>query len=138
LLVTLALASQDEPTAEEDVAGEQLVVPPGQEQLLSAMLGHGAKLPDGCTFAGGTSADGIIESTYTCPSGKVVFAITHRSDAGETATLTEDFAISVESGAPPEELTDVVASLIRSREADLELVSANDPVARAAKGESAP
>jgi hypothetical protein len=140
LLVAPALASQEEPIAAE-VAGapaDELVVPPGQEELISAMLGHGASLPDGCKFAGGVVDGPTIQSTYTCPSGKVVLQLTHPTNAAETATQTEDFAITVQSGAPPEELTDVLASLIRSREPEFAWVSSDDDASRAAKGDSAP
>jgi hypothetical protein len=140
LLVAPALASREESIVAEgaDAAVDELVVPPGQEELISAMLGRGTTLPDGCKFAGGTVDGSIIRSTYTCPSGQVVVELTHASNAAETATQTEDFAITVQSGAPPEELTDVLASLIRSREPEFAWVSSDDDVSRAAKDDGAP
>lgn len=134
LLLAPALAAQEEGEPAND-----LVVPPGQEALISAMLGSGTTLPDGCKFTGGIVDGPAIQSTYTCPSGKVVLELTHPTIAPETATAhTEDFAITVQSGAPPEELTDVVASLIRDRETEFAWVSSDDEASRAANADSAP
>jgi hypothetical protein len=108
--------------ADEAPAFQEPVVPPGQEELLSAMLGRGAALPDGCKFAGGDADGPIIRATYTCPTGEVVFEVVHPSNAAEAATQTERFAIAVQSGSPPTELADTLASLIHSREADFEWV----------------
>jgi|SRR5262245_60992878 len=139
LLVAPAWATEEEPLAEAGAKAPaaELVVPPGQEALLSAMLGRGATLPDGCKFAGGTADGPTIQGTYTCPSGPVVIEVTHRSNAAETTTQTEDFAIAVQSGAPPEELTDVLASLIHAKEPDFEWVSSDDDASRAAKDDDA-
>jgi hypothetical protein len=114
-----------------------LVVSPGQEELISAMLGHGTSLPDGCKFTGGIVNGPTIQSTYTCPSGKVVFELTHPDKAENAAAETEDFAITVHSGAPPVELTDVLASLIRSHETEFAWISPDDEASRAAKSDSA-
>jgi hypothetical protein len=99
---------------------DEPVVPPGQDELLSAMLGHGAALPDGCKFAGGGADGPLIRSTYTCPSGEVVYHIVYPDNATETATQTERFAIMVESGAPPTTLVDALASLMQAREGEFE------------------
>jgi hypothetical protein len=96
------------------------VVPPGQEALLSTMLGRGAALPDKCKFAGGGADGTLIRSTYACPSGEVVLELTHPSNATPNATHTENFAIIVEHGAPPEALIDALVALIRPAEADFE------------------
>lgn len=140
LLLAPASASQEEivGAAEDGEPSNDLVVPPGQEALISAMLGSGAKLPDGCKFTGGTADGPAIQSTYSCPSGKVVLELAHLTAAPETAvTHTEDFAITVQSGAPPAELADVVASLVRDRETEFTWVSSDDDESRAAKADSA-
>ena len=94
----------------------EAVVPPGQEELLAAMLGRGAALPGPCTFVGAGADHAIIRSTYSCPHGTVVFELRHPSNAPGNATHTAQFAIMLHSGAPPDGLTDALASLIRSRE----------------------
>jgi hypothetical protein len=140
LLVAPAWAAQEDLGAADDgdEAGTDLVVSPGQEELISAMLGHGAPLPEGCKFSGGIVNGPTIQSTYTCPSGKVVFALTHPNIAESAATETEDFAITVQSGAPPVELTDVLASLIRSHETEFAWISPDDDASRAAKSDQQP
>ena len=140
LLVAPAWATQEDIGAvdEGDKPAADLVVSPGQEELISAMLGHGAALPDGCKFTGGVVNGPTIQSTYNCPSGTVVFQLTHPNNAENAATETEDFAISVQSGAPPVELTDVLAALIRSHETEFAWISPDDEAARAAKSDSAP
>lgn len=108
---------------------EEPVVPPGQEELLSAMLGRGSALPNGCKFAGGGADGPVIRATYTCSTGEVIVAVVHASNGAESATQTEHFAIAVESGSAPSELTDTLASLIHSREGDFEWVwLSGDPV----------
>lgn len=137
LLVAPAWASQEDlgDMAEGNEPPPALVVSPGQEALISTMLGHGTALPDGCKFTGGSVDGGTILSTYNCPSGKVVFQLTHPNNAENAATETEDFAITVQSGAPPVELTDVLASMIRSHETDFAWISPDDEASRAAKSE---
>jgi hypothetical protein len=115
LLLTATFATEGEP-----LRYDEPVVPPGQDQLLSTMLGHGARLPEGCKFAGGAADGPLIRSTYRCPSGEVVYHIVHPENATESATQTERFAIMVESGAPPTTLIDALASLMRSSEGEFE------------------
>ena len=92
-------------------------IPPGQEELLAEMLGRGATLPDECTLAGGHAEYTNIKAAYKCPAGEVVFELAHASRANApTAMQTENFAIAVFSGSPPEGLADVVASLVRAHE----------------------
>jgi hypothetical protein len=140
LLAGSAWASQEDigNTDEDNQGAKDLVVSPGQEELISTMLGHGAALPDGCKFSGGIVQGPMIQSTYTCPSGQVVFVLTHPDNAEHAATETEDFAITVQSGAPPGELTDVLASLIRSHETEFAWISPDDDASRAAQSDSEP
>ena len=57
--------------AESPAAGEP-VIPPGQDDLLAAMLGTGATLPGDCKLAGGQVHYATVNATYTCPGGQVV------------------------------------------------------------------
>lgn len=115
LLVTTSIAAASEP-----LAYDEPVVPPGQDELISTMLGRGAELPDGCKFAGGLSDGPLITGNYVCPSGHVAYRIVHPDNASDSAAQTERFAIMIERGAPPATLTDALARLFRGREADFE------------------
>ena len=96
---------------------DQPVIPPGQEDLLLAMLGREANLPGGCKLTGGQVAYAVVRATYGCPGGEVVLELVHPSKAPPEATRTARFAITLQSGSPPAGLTDAVADLVRSREA---------------------
>lgn len=94
------------------------VIPPGQEELLLAMLGRGAALPDGCALADGRIEHTTLEATYTCALGDVVVRLAHPSGAPATATRTERFALAIDSGSPPVSLIDALAARVRAREAE--------------------
>jgi hypothetical protein len=98
----------------------EAVIPAGQEELLAAMLGKGATLPDQCKLAGAEIDHSIVKATYTCLGGEVVFKLAHPSNAPASATHTARFAITVLSGSPPADLAPALASLITSREAAFE------------------
>jgi hypothetical protein len=102
--------------AKEELLNPEAVIPPGQEELLADMLGRGATLPGECKFAGVEADHAVVRTTYSCPSGEVVFELRHPSEAPRGATQTERFAITVKSGNPPNGLAEALASLIRSRE----------------------
>ena len=121
-IVTITLAGLLRASALESGAlpYDEPVVPVGQEELLSTMLGRGAALPDGCKFAGGGADGPLIRSTYACPSGEVVYHVVHPDNATDSAIQTERFAIMVESGAPPTSLAEALASLLRSHEGEFE------------------
>ena len=93
-----------------------LVIPPGQEELLTEMLGKGATLPGSCKFAGGSVEGSIVQSTYACPAGEVVFELHHPSRAPAGATRTAQFALTLKSGSPPDGLQAALVALIRARE----------------------
>lgn len=98
------------------------VVPPGQDDLMAAMLGRAAVLPGECRFDGG-GADGIaIRSTYRCATGKVVYELTHPDNGDDTASTTERFAIMLRSGNPPDGLEEALVSLIKYREPEFQWV----------------
>lgn len=104
----------------EGLPFDEPVVPPGQNKLLAEMLGQGAALPDDCKFTGGGADGPIIRGNYTCPSGAVVFELVYPDNAPAPNTRTERFAITIERGAPPAEMIDAVAWLVRSHEAGFE------------------
>jgi len=102
------------------------VIPPGQEDLLAQMLGLGVSLPGDCKFTGGQADGPAIRATYRCggaaPStpgqggGEIVLKLLHPSEAPPAATRTEHFAVTVESGSPPDGLVDALTTRIRSQE----------------------
>jgi hypothetical protein len=98
----------------------EAVIRPGQEELVAEMLGRGAKLPGGCTWAGAEADHALIRATYSCPAGEVVFTLQHPSTGRGAPIQTERFAITVLSGNPPSGLADALATLIRSREGAFE------------------
>ena len=102
--------------AEEEESGP--AIPPGQEELLAAMLGRGTPLAGDCRLSSGGVEYTIIRATYACPGGPVVFELAHPSQAGNTATPTKQFAITLKSGTPPGDMADAFVSLVRSREDD--------------------
>jgi hypothetical protein len=113
------------PQAETESASDErteqgAVIPPGQEELLAQMLGRGAALPAQCVFAGAEADHAVVRATYDCPSGAVVFELSHPSKAARGATQTDRFAIAVQGGTPPSGLADALAALIRSKEAAFE------------------
>jgi hypothetical protein len=111
-----AAVTSDNEAAEEPHA----VVPPGQEELLADMLGRGATLAQGCTFAAGQADGRVIHATYACPSGHVVFVLHHPGQSPSALAETERFAITLQSGTPPNGLVDDLTSRIRSRERPFE------------------
>ena len=105
---------------EEPPVCDEPVVPPGQDALLAAMLGRGAALPDACTFAEGLADGPIIRARYACPSGDVVFALVHPTNAAPTSLQTERFALALQSGSASDELVGALLFLIRSGEASFD------------------
>jgi hypothetical protein len=106
-----------EPTVEE-VRGEPVaVIPPGQEELLSEMLGRGATLAGGCKLSAGSVSGSTMSATYQCAGGEVVLELVHPKKAPANSTATEQLAIAVRSGTPPEGLIKELAQRIREREA---------------------
>src|SRR5512134_233107 len=95
-------------------------IPPGQEELLSQMLGRGETLPGNCRFAGGGIEGAIVVAKYTCETGTITVELRDAADAPASALRTQQFAIVVRSGPAPPELTEALATLVRDREASLE------------------
>src|SRR5437763_16333505 len=87
-------------TVESHMA-EEYVIPPGQEEVLGAMLGKDGGLPGNCTLGTGDVQKTVVSATYACPKGAVVVELTHPDVAAAGATRTEKFAVRIESGTPP-------------------------------------
>ncbi len=98
-------------------AGSEVVIRPGQEELLADMLGRGATLPDHCAFAGGQIDRAIVRGVYKCPAGEVTLELVHPSTAPAEAKRTLRFAIVLRSGSPPPGFAAALESRIQSREA---------------------
>ncbi len=93
-------------------------IPPGQEELLATMLGNGARLPDGCSFADGLIDRDVVRATYHCHHGDVVIQLSHPSTGNTEAIVTNRFALRVVSGSPQGDLLGAIEALIRSKESE--------------------
>ncbi len=98
-------------------AADDPVIAPGQDDLLATMLARGETLAEGCKLAAGLAESRSVRATYACPWGDVVLMLRHPDRAGERALQTEQFAIEVEQGSPPESVVAALASRIRASEA---------------------
>ena len=96
------------------------VIPPGHEALFAEMLGRAQLLPAGCSFAGASADRTLIRSTYSCPSGEVVYELHHADHAPSGATRTDRFSLVAVDGVAPEELTRALEARVRARLASLE------------------
>jgi hypothetical protein len=106
--------------AAADEGGTEAVIPSGHDALLAEMLGRGAPLPGTCSFVSGAVQRTIIRTVYHCPSGEVVFELSHPEAAPPAALRTARFAIALRHGSPPGDLIEALAARIRSRESAFE------------------
>jgi hypothetical protein len=104
--------------AADDEGSETLehLIPPGQDELLAAMLGSDAVLPGGCRFVDGSAQGSMVAAEYACGDGTVTLEWRHPDDAPAGALRTERFAIVPRAGAPPPGLLEALAALTRARE----------------------
>jgi hypothetical protein len=98
-------------------AGAQ-IIPPGEEQLLTTMLGGGVPLPDGCSLADGQIDRDVVRARYHCPNGDVRIHLSHPSTRGPHVIVTKQFALTVVDGSPHDELLAAIAALIRANESE--------------------
>jgi hypothetical protein len=103
-------------------AAPAAVVPTGKEDLLADMLGRGAALPDGCTFASGSVDQAVVTGSYECPGGAVTVELRQVNSAEAAARQTDAFDLVVQRGSPTAALLDALESRIRAREAGFEWV----------------
>jgi hypothetical protein len=118
-LIVTVVAPMSAP-AGETAAGVGKAIPPGQEELLSEMLGRGARLPGNCRFAGGGVEGAIVVARYDCGGETTVIELRAADDAPPAALRTRQFAIVVRSRSAPAELPEALAVRIRAREAAFE------------------
>lgn len=115
---SLAAADDNEP-----------VVPPGQDNLLAAMLGRGLQLPDGCAFGNGVADGAVVRVSYACPYGDVVFALVHPTSPWASDVQTDRFALTLQNGTPSDALVGALMSLIRAREGAFQWIALGDEAA---------
>jgi len=96
----------------EDAAARNAVVPAGQEELLAQMLGKGETLPGDCKLSAGQVEYKTVKATYACSSGNVVFELSHPSQAAGDAERTDRFALTLQSGSPPDGFVPALVSRI--------------------------
>jgi hypothetical protein len=95
-------------------------IPPGQEELLSRMLGRDAKLPGNCRFTGGGVEATVAFAHYDCAAGPVIVELRDVGDAPADAPRTQQFALVVRRGPAPSDLLEALATLVGEREAAFE------------------
>jgi len=101
--------------AAEDGPGDP-AIPPGEEEIIGAMLGRGMPVSD-CRLVSGGIRYTVIRATYSCvPAGEFTVELGHPRNATRTSVRTGQFAITVQSGTPPPDFQDALAALVRSRE----------------------
>lgn len=123
--VVIACAGAGTTRAEDAL---DIVVPPGQDAVMAAMLGLGAALPGNCGLLDGKANGGYVRAVYACPTGHVVLGLTHPSLAPAGAIFTDRFGIVLQDGAPSDELVGAVVWLVRSNEGHFSWAStARDP-----------
>jgi len=106
--------------ATECLAADEWAIRPGQETLLTEMLGKDRVVAGDCRFTGGGVRYATIEATYACSEGEVDVELTHPSAPGAPAVHTDKFALRIKSGPEKSGLLDELAALIRPREAAFE------------------
>ena len=97
---------------------EDYVIPPGQEEILGAMLGKDGGLPGDCHLTTGDVEKTVVKATYACPGGEVVVELAHPAAAAENATRTEKFAVRIDRGTPPPDFQGALLARIRQRETE--------------------
>lgn len=94
-----------------------LVIEPGQEELLAAIVGRGKTLPGGCKLTEGQIDRTVIRGTYGCSSGDVVIEWKAIGDGSDPAAVSEKFGLFVVKGAPPDGFLDALVAEVRANEA---------------------
>jgi hypothetical protein len=110
-----ALLAASVVAADDDYAAVEAAIPPGEEELIAAMLGRGTLVGE-CALISGAVEYTVIKATYSCPGGQTTLELGHPQNATVRFAQTERFAIAVQSGSPPLAFQNALASLIRSNE----------------------
>ncbi|MEZ4265554.1 MAG: hypothetical protein R3F39_04185 [Myxococcota bacterium] len=101
------------------LAQQQLVIPPGQERLLGAMVGQGDVELAGCRMRRAAVQKGYVVVEYGCPGSDaaVRLVLYPPTYTGEVAARTEKFALAAAPGTTlPAGLADAVAERIKKGE----------------------
>lgn len=114
LCVALLLAARA--NGETTEASPVFVVPPGQEELISEMVGRGVVFPGGCRLVDGQVDYVFVRARYECADGDLVVEL-HRpgEDLAEIAR-TGRFSVVIRSGEPPAGFVEALAARVESRE----------------------
>lgn len=105
-----------------------LVIGPGQEPLLSDMLGKGVALPGDCAWAGASVEQSRVLSRYTCAGAGIELELRHPTDGAGSLASTLRFGIWARPGAPPPlALVEALAARLRTREAEFAWHSVSPP-----------
>lgn len=92
------------------------LIGPGQEELLSEMLGKGVALPGECKWDGATVQETRVVSWYLCAGARIELQLRHVSEADAGLAQTSQFTIR-SAATPPAGLVEAVAQKVREREA---------------------
>jgi hypothetical protein len=111
---------QTPPPAAANSQETQWVIPPGQEALISAMLG-GTDDVQHCRLQDASVLKRIIEASYDC-GGRELRPVTlhHPNEAPEVALQTKQFALTSSAPEVPRAFLDALATRIASREAEFQ------------------
>ena len=110
---------------------DESFIPPGQEELVGAMLGSGVALPGDCKLVSGAIEKTVVKATYACTRGEVIVELAHPDAAPRDATRTEKLALRIERGTPPPDLESALLSRIRERESQFRWTVYQDRTPRA-------
>jgi hypothetical protein len=113
VLATSVVAAGD-----DGAAAVEAVIPPGEEQVVAAMLGRGTGLQY-CTLVSGGIADNIISGVYNCLGNEVRVELGNPSNAAATSIRTGQFAVTVQ-GSPTAGFQDDLISRVRSAEGNFQ------------------
>ncbi|MFT3713007.1 MAG: hypothetical protein QM817_35590 [Archangium sp.] len=90
-------------------ADTRRAIPPGQEETLARALGKDRALPGSCRWNGASIEPAFIDSKYVCEKSDFTVRFLLKEVTG--AVPGRDFSAADGSGAPPELINDVIASL---------------------------
>ena len=113
-------------------SASEVVILPGQENVIADVFGRGAVLPGNYRWLDGRIDKGEISCRYDSPGGTVVVTCVVRENAASGAVLTECFALTVTQGNPSPELLATIAARLREREAGIQMSRATSARAAAA------
>ena len=98
----------------------QLVVPPGQERRLGAMVGMGdVPFPGGCRLESAATVKSVVRLRYLCGTEQRALALVLHPPTfvGDALARTEEFALTAdEEAAPPAGFVDALAARLRAGE----------------------